>query len=93
MKIEIKYNNVDIDVYLKQHKGYTEIIIFGFINYIPQGDSFNLKMNPRQVKKHLKQYIYQHSTNDEIRKSLLGTFQHFKRELYVPFLTKNTLLT
>lgn len=74
MKIEIKYNNVDIDVYLKQHKGNTEVIIFGFIDFIPQGDSFRLKMSPRRVKKHLFQYVYQHSTNDYIRKSLLGTF-------------------
>lgn len=74
MKIEIKYNNVDANIYLKQHKGYTEVYIFGFFDFIPRGDSFNLKMNPRQVKKHLKQYIYQHSTNDFIRKSLLGTF-------------------
>lgn len=74
MKIELTANNIDINVYLRQHKGYTEIIIFGFIDFIPQGDSFKLKMNPRQVKKHLKQYIYQHSTNDFIRKSLLGTF-------------------
>lgn len=74
MKIEIKYNNVDIDVYLKQHKGYTEIIIFGFINFVPQGDSFNLKMSPRRVKKHLRMCIYQHSVNDYIRKSLLGKF-------------------
>lgn len=74
MKIEIKHNNVDVDVYLKQHKGYTELIIFGFIDFIPRGDSFNLKMSPRRVKKHLKQYIYQHSVNDYIRKSLLGTF-------------------
>jgi len=74
MKIELTANNIDANIYLKQHKGFTEIIIFGFFDFVPQGDSFNLKMNPRQVKKHLKQYIYQHSTNDFIRKSLLGTF-------------------
>jgi hypothetical protein len=74
MKIELTANNIDANIYLKQHKGFTEIIIFGFFDFVPQGDSFNLKMNPRQVKKHLKQYIYQHSFNDFIRKSLLGTF-------------------
>lgn len=74
MKININHNNVDVDVYLKQHKDNTEIIIFGFIDFVPQGDSFRLKMSPRRVKKHLFQYIYQHSTNDYIRKSLLGTF-------------------
>lgn len=74
MKIELIDNKIDASIYLKQHKKYTEVIIFGFFNFVPQGDSFNLKMNPRQVKKHLKQYIYQHSTNDYIRESLLGTF-------------------
>lgn len=74
MKLKLEYNNVDVDVYLRQRHNYTEVYIFGFINFIPQGDSFKLKMNPRQVKKHLKQYIYQHSTNDFIRKSLLGKF-------------------
>lgn len=74
MKINYNYNNVDIDVYLRRHKKYTEVFIFGFVDFIPRGDSFNLKMTPRRVKKHLKQYIYQHSTNDFIRKSLLGTF-------------------
>jgi len=74
MKIKLTANNIDANIYLKQHKGFTEIIIFGFFDFVPQGDSFNLKMNPRQVKKHLKQYIYQHSFNDFIRKSLLGTF-------------------
>ena len=72
MKISIKYNNIDIDVYLKQHKEYIEVIIFGFIDFIPQGDSFNLKMSSRRIKKNLKMYIYQHSTNDVIRHSLLG---------------------
>lgn len=74
MKININHNNVDVDVYLKQHKDNTEVIIFGFIDFIPQGDSFRLKMNPRRIKKHLRMYIWQHSTNDYIRKSLLGTF-------------------
>lgn len=74
MKININHNNVDVDVYLKQHKDNTEVIIFGFIDFIPQGDNFRLKMSPRRIKKHLFQYIYQHSTNAYIRKSLLGTF-------------------
>lgn len=74
MKIELVTNKIDANIYLKQHKGYTEIIIFGFFDFVPQGDSFKLKMSPRRVKKHLKMYIYQHSVNDYIRKSLLGTF-------------------
>lgn len=74
MKIELAANNIDASIYLKQHKKYTEVIIFGFIDFVPQGDSFDLKMSPRRIKKHLLQYIYQHSTNDYIRKSLLGTF-------------------
>lgn len=75
MKIELNNNkNIDATIYLKRQKYYTEVMIFGFFDFVPQGDSFNLKMNPRQVKKHLQMYIYQHSTNDFIRKSLLGTF-------------------
>lgn len=74
MKIELTANNIDANIYLRNHKGYTEIIIFGFFDFIPQGDSFNLKMSPRRVKKYYKQYIYQHSTNAFIRKALLGKF-------------------
>lgn len=74
MKIELVDNKIDVSIYLKQHKKYTEVIIFGFINFVPQGDSFRLKMNPRRIKKHLFQYIYQHSVNDYIRESLLGKF-------------------
>lgn len=75
MKIELNNNkNIDANIYLKRQKDYTEVIIFGFFDFVPQGDSFNLKMSPRRIKKHVKMYIYQHSVNDAIRTSLLGTF-------------------
>lgn len=75
MKIELNNNkNIDANIYLKRQKDYTEVIIFGFFDFVPQGDSFKLMMSPRRIKKHLFQYIYQHSVNDYIRKSLLGKF-------------------
>ena len=74
MKISFCSDSIDVDIYLKQHKNYTEIFVFGFVNYVPVGDSFNLKMSPRRVKKRIFQYIYQHSCNDFLTKALLGKF-------------------